>query len=500
MRVRTLPRRTFLRGIGGVALALPALEIMAPARSSAGGTAGQPLRYIVAFCGASIGRRDGEYAPSGETTDLFVPDTIGAGYDVKRATQPLLDHAVTDEVSIVSGMRIPWDEGSGVPAAGRRVQFHESTMCPLLTGARGLPDADTVIAQSSDQYVADAIGADSPHRLLSVCVQAASYRGGNGSGGTRGTLSYREVDGSVEDVTPIISPRLLFESLFSGFVPPNADPAEIAAAEFALRRRKSILDLVKGDADRLVSVLGGSDKQRMERHFDELRDLERRLDELEPLPEGECTLPTDPGDDPPIGDATETSSASEYDVQAAYSNEDLRATVHTDLLHMALACDLTRTVALMYTHAHCWLNMYPLTGHTNDQHELGHGGTGTDVAPLEAFSDAIAWNVGHWARLVAKLRDTTDFDGRRMLDNTAVVLLFEGGHGFDPEGGDNDVHSSENMAVLIAGRAGGLNPNGGQHIVAPDEHPTKVITSAMQAVGAGDTLGEVSGIIPELFS
>ncbi len=501
MRVRTLPRRTFLRGIGGIGLALPALEIMAPRVGSAGGAGSAPTRYIVAFCGASIGRRDSKYSEGDETTDLFVPDTIGSGYDVKRATQPLVDVGVTDEVTIVSGMRIPYDEGNGIPAAGRRVVFHESTMCPLLTGMRGLPDADTVIAQSSDQFVADAIAGDTPHRLIPVCVQAASYRGGNGSGGTRGTLSYRDMGGEIEDVTPIISPRLLFETLFSGFVPPDADPAELAAAEFALRRRKSILDLVKGDASRLVGVLGGSDKQRMERHFDELRDLERRLDELEPLPEGECSLPMDPGDDPPIGDATETASASEYDVQAAYSNEDLRATVHTDLLHMALACDLTRTVALMYTHAHCWLNMYPITGHTNDQHELGHGGdSGSDASPLEAFSDAIAWNVGHWARLVAKLRDTTDFDGRRMLDNTAVVLLFEGGHGYDPEGGNNDVHSSENMAVLIAGRVGGLNPTGGKHIVAPDEHPTKVLTSAMSAVGAGDTLNEVSGVIPELFT
>jgi hypothetical protein len=498
MGTRTFPRRSFLKSAGGAMLALPALEIMMPSAKAGGSTA--PLRYIVAFCGASIGRRDGAYAPSGETTDLFVPDTIGAGYDVKRATQPLLDHAVTDEVSIVSGMKIPWDEGSGVPAAGRRVQFHESTMCPLLTGVRGLPDSDTVVGQSSDQYVADMLGADVPHRLLSVCVQAASYRGGNGSGGTRGTLSYRMVDGDVEAVTPIISPRLLFESLFSGFVPPDADPAALAEAEFRIRRRKSILDLVQGDAERLMAALGGSDRQRMERHFDELRDLENRLDEIEPLPEGECVLPRHPGDDPPIGDATETSSAEEYDVQAAYSDEETRAIVHTDLLHMALACDLTRTVALQYTHAHCWLNMYPLTGHTNDQHELGHGGTGSDTTPLEAFSDAIAWNVGHWARLVAKLRDTTDFDGSRMLDNTAMVLLFEGGHGYDPEGGNQDVHSSENMAVLVAGRAGGLNPTGGKHIVKAGEHPTRVVTSAMQAVGAGETLGEVSGVIPELFA
>lgn len=498
MRVPTLPRRSFLRGAGGIAVALPALEIMTPRKAAAQGDA--PLRYIVAFCGASIGRRDGAYAPGGETADLFVPDEVGAGYTPKRATQPLADHGITDEVSIVSGMRIPWDTGNGVPAAGRRVQFHESTMCPLITGVRGLDSGDAVVAQSSDQYVADMIGGDTLHRLLPVCVQAASYRGSNGSGGTRGTLSYREQGGEIENVTPIISPRLLYESLFTGFVPPGSDPETVAEAEFALRRRKTVLDFVMDDASRLTTLLGSTDKQRMEKHLDELRDLENRLDTLEPLPEGSCDVPMDPGNDPPIGDATETSSASDYDTSAAYSDEETRAVIHTDLLHMALACDLTRTVALQYTYAHCWLNMFPLTGHTNDQHELGHSGTNSDTTPLEAFSDAIAWNVHHWSRLVAKLRDTTDFDGRRMLDNTAMVLLFEGGHGHDPEGGDNDVHSSENMAVLIAGRAGGLNASGGQHISKPDEHPTRVVTSAMQAVGAGDVLGEVEGVIPELFA
>ncbi|HET6583290.1 MAG TPA: DUF1552 domain-containing protein [Nannocystaceae bacterium] len=494
-RIRPIARRSFLRGIGGVAIALPALEIMTPRTSKAGGGAA-PKRYVVAFVGSSIGRTDGAYAPSGETTDLFVPDATGAGYDLKRALAPLGD--LVSEVSVVSGMTIPWDTGSGIPAAGRQVVFHESTMCPLICGVRGT-DEDDATGPTSDQVVAATIGGDAAHAVLPVCVQAASYRGSNGSGGASGTLSYRMGTNGLEKVAPFISPRLLFESLFTGFVPPDADPAAIAEAQFQLARRKSVIDLAKGDAERLLAQLGGTDKQRMERHFDELRELEQRLDMIEPLPEGECMLPASPGDDPPIGNATETSDASEYDTSAAWSDEQTRALVHTDLLHMALACDLTRSVALQYTYAHCWLNMYPVTGHTNDLHELGHGGSGSDATPLEAMSDGIAWHIEHWARFVAKLRDTTDFDGQRMLDNTAIVLVFEGGHGYDPEGGDQNVHSSENMAALIAGRVGGLNPTGGKHIVKTGEHPTRVITSAMQAVGAGDTLGEVAGVIPELF-
>ncbi|HWB82049.1 MAG TPA: DUF1552 domain-containing protein [Nannocystaceae bacterium] len=492
--IRTIPRRSFLRGIGGIGLALPALEIMLPRKSSAGGMLA-PMRYVIAFAGTSTGRTDGQYAESGQTADLFVPDMIGAGYDLKRATMPLAD--VQDEVSIVSGMTIPWDEGSGIPAAGRQVVFHESSMCPLICGVRGT-DEDDATGPTSDQIVANAIAGDTPHAVLPVCVQAASYRGG--SGGASGTLSYRNGADGLETVAPIVSPRLLFESLFTGFVPPDADPAAVAEAEFQLARRKSVIDLVKTDADRLVGKLGGTDKQRMERHFDELRELEMRLDMLEPLPEGSCALPRNPGEDPPIGNSTETSDSGSYDTSAAWSDEESRAIVITDLLHMALACDLTRSVALQYTYAHCWLNMFPVTGHTNDVHELGHSDPGDDSSPLEAMSDAIAWHLKHWARFVAKLRDTTDFDGRRMLDNTAIVLVFEGGHGYDPEGGENSVHSTENMAALIAGRAGGLNPRGGKHIVAPGEHPTKVITAAMQAVGAGSTLGEVDGVITELFA
>ncbi len=497
MPIQRLSRRTFLRGAGGVAVALPALEIMMPQRSAQAG-GGAPSRYVVAFCGASLGRTDGAYAEGGETADLFVPETVGADYDTKRAMVGLSELDLVADVSVVSGMRIPYDTGSGIPTAGRRVQFHESSLCPLLSGMRG-GDDDDARGPTSDQIVGDAIGADTAHRVLPVCVQAATYRGSNGSaGGSNGTLSYRE-DGGLQRVSPIVSPRQLFESLFVGFVPPNADPAQLAEFEFQSRRRHKVVDLVKADADRLIGRLGGEDQRRMERHLTAISEFEASLDQ-DGIDSSACVLPGDPGADPPIGNSTTTSNADEYDTNAAWSDEETRAQRHTELLHLALTCDLTRSVALMYTYAHCWLNMFPVTGHTNDLHELGHGSSGTDATPLEALSDGIAWNVRHWARLVDLLRTTPDIDGRTVLDNTAISLVFEGGHGWDPEAGRNSVHSTENMAALIAGRVGGLNASGGRHIVAQDAHPAQILTSAMSAVGAGETLGEVSGVIPELFA
>jgi hypothetical protein len=114
-------------------------------------------------------------------------------------------------------------------------------------------------------------------------------------------------------------------------------------------------------------------------------------------------------------------------------------------------------------------------------------------------SKGIAWHVKHFGYLIDKLRNTPEGSGT-MLDNVAALLIHEGGHGLDTATGKaNSSHSTENMACLIAGRAGGLKP--GQHVVASGMHPANVIISAMQAVGySTPTLGEVTGAIPQLFA
>jgi hypothetical protein len=159
----------------------------------------------------------------------------------------------------------------------------------------------------------------------------------------------------------------------------------------------------------------------------------------------------------------------------------------SDLVHMAFTCDLTRSASLAYTFAQCFIDTQALLGiQQTDVHELGHG-AGSDQDKADAF----AWHIKHFGYLVAKLRDTPEVGGS-MLDNTVMVFIPEGG--WD----DGDPHSGENMAVLIAGRAGGLRP--GQHVRAAGKHPATVLISAMNAAGvATEQLGEVSGQVPELF-
>ena len=120
---------------------------------------------------------------------------------------------------------------------------------------------------------------------------------------------------------------------------------------------------------------------------------------------------------------------------------------------------------------------------------------------MNAQADCVAWHVGHFARLVQKLRDTPEVDGSSVLDHSALVLVFEGGWGYDPESGEAlNVHSSENMSALIAGRVGGLNPNGGVHVSNAGGHPTQVINTALRAVGVDHEMGEVPGVVDALLS
>jgi hypothetical protein len=71
----SLPRRTFLRGIGAV-VALPALEAMVPA-FTASAAAAAPTRF-----GAV-------YVPNGAIMEQWTPAKAGAGFEFTPILQPL---------------------------------------------------------------------------------------------------------------------------------------------------------------------------------------------------------------------------------------------------------------------------------------------------------------------------------------------------------------------------------------------------------------------------
>lgn len=485
-------RRAFLRGAGGVVLALPFLEYFATKPVLA---APPPKRYVFAFGGTSIGFSGGD-----SVTPLQAGPLAG---NLSIGLQPLADYNVTDVVSAVSGLYIPWSDN---PGPGERViQWHSSTPAILASGLRSALGGahENLQGPTSDQIVAETLHAGTDKNVLAYRVQAAYYRGENGTGGARGTISARMVNGSLEDVPPISSPLVAYSALFGNFVP--ADPKEAEKAKFLLERRKSIIDLVKTDAENLIGKLGAADKVRMQRHFDELRALEIKLNQTQPPATSTCMQLPDPGADAPIGDAVEPPASGNYtDAYAAggaYSDEEARATIMGDLIYMAFVCDISRVASFMFTYAQCFLNMKPITGDPSDLHEMSHYSMGGGKTGQDALAKGVAWHVKHWARLIQRLRDVQDSDGTPILDNTALIMAFEGGWGQDPEQGNmGEAHSSENMMMLIGGKAGGLHKTPGQHLKATGRHPVEVVNTAMKAVGVDKPLGEVSGTFDELFT
>ncbi len=491
-----LSRRAALKGLGGATLGLPLLECMLDGRD-AWAQAVAPKRYIVFFDGQSIGA-DGDTQPN-----QVVPNTIGANYDLKEALTPL--GALKSEVSIVSGLKIPWAaESAGMVVSGGKPDAHHvQTLSPLLAGVRSDPNATRARGATSDQVVADFLASPqqvtAARKSLQYRVQADWYLSVSAAYG-RDIISYRSTGGTnTAALAPTVSPQAAFQSLFGTFVPTGVSPAEIAKFQFDLRARRSVLDLVKKDTQKLIPQLGTVDKQRLQRHFDELRDLEQRIAAIPPPQTSTCMKPMDPGADPVIGSAQPydmNAMENQYNQNNGYSNEEQRARVFCDLIHMALTCDLSRVVSLQMTMFQSHLNMYALTQQATDCHELGHGGV---PGGNRAMAKGIAWHVKWYTYLIQKFIDTPEAGGR-MIDNIAMPFIFEGGHGWDPEQSRGpSSHSSENMVIMLAGRAGGLKP--GQHIVKARQHPATVLVSAMKAVGfTGNTLGEVTGDVPELFT
>src|SRR5438046_1424168 len=86
----SLPRRTFLRGMG-TTLALPLLDAMVPALSAMRNTAANPVRRFGAV-----------YVGNGANMSQWTPATEGAGFELSPILKPL--EALRDRTIVVTGL------------------------------------------------------------------------------------------------------------------------------------------------------------------------------------------------------------------------------------------------------------------------------------------------------------------------------------------------------------------------------------------------------------
>lgn len=473
LKDRSIARRSFLRGASGVMVGLPFLEIMLD--SKAARAQGLPKRSCVLYAGQSIGYTQ---------PIQFEPTDVGTAYATTECLRSLnAEHGdLRGDVSVVTGMRIPYastNDPADVMPAGRIAQWHDSSRSVLLTGMRAT-NADQFFGPSADWLMRDVLGRDP----FAIRVQVDAYRGGG-----RGQISFRDVGGDISGVEPFVSPRQVWNALFSNLI--ETDPVEAERQRKRILRDQSVLDLVRDSTDRLRARLGTRDLQRLNLHFEALRELETRVDAVQPPTAGTCVRPDDPGNDPSV-EIVQDNDGSDI----GFGAEDIRARLMADMVHMAFACGVENNVSLQISFGQTFINAEFVCGVRADIHELSHF-----AGDVVDHAKSVNWHVDTFAYLTKKLKDTPEGDGS-LLDHSALTLLFEGGWGYDPESGagSNDeprAHSSENMAVMVSGRAGGLVPQG--HIRADGVHPASVLLSSMRAVGYQGSLGEIDDEFTALF-
>jgi len=436
--VNPLSRRTVLRGFGA-ALALPWLEAMAPVRAVAPG----PRR--VAFLFVPNGVHMPDWTPTGE----------GADYELPYLLEPLA--AQRESLLVLSGLT-----QDKARANGDGPGDHARSSAAFLTGAQPKKTAgeDIRVGISADQVAALKVGGQTRFRSLELGCEAGRQSGQCDSGYACVYSSNISWKTAHTPNTKEVNPRLVFDRLFGfdGFE--SAEDRAIRA-----RRRKSLLDLVAGDAKRLGRELGASDRRKLEEYLSGVRELERRIDHAL-------------GDEPAAG----------ADLERPIGIPDDYGThvrLMFDLLVMAFQSDLTRIATFMYANEGS-NRSYGFLGVPEGHHTLSHHGG--DKQKEQQIRKINRFHVEQLAYFLGRLQAIPEGDAN-LLDNSAVVY----GSGIS----DGNRHNHDELPFLLAGRGGGF-VRSGRHLRLPRETPAnnlylslldymQVPTSAL-----GDSTGPLS--------
>ena len=442
MSKNRISRRTFLRGVGGAALALPFLDIMGGCSaderwskniaSGARALSGQPKRLLVVFTGNGTENTMNQWWPTGTETS----------FQLSRILTPLEEHK--PQLIIPEG--IPMESSYHGPG-----DAHQRGIGNILTGTELLQgdfkgnDGQTAGYAggiSVDQVIAKHIGNDTRFRSLELSIQNTGVT-------VYARLSYL---GAGQPLPPENNPFNAYKRIFEG-VTPSAGGGDAA---WLLERRRSVLDAVLEDYRKLNQQVGAADRQKLEQHVAAVEDIESRL-AIGAGGGATCEVPAaltpfnhnDPDKFPEV------------------------AKVQMDLMVRALACDLTRVGTVMFARANNNM-LFPWLGITEGHHDLSHHGDG-DVEANDKLSKINGWFAQQFAYLLGQLQAVPDADGTSLLDNTIVLWVNEQGKGNN--------HSRKSMPWVIAGGGGGTWKTG-RFIKYPDAPPhNNLLVSLCNAFG-----------------
>ncbi|MXX78305.1 MAG: DUF1552 domain-containing protein, partial [Gemmatimonadales bacterium] len=258
-----LSRRTFLRGAGAT-VALPLLDAMVQAGRLWAREVADPTRLVcIEMVHGSAGS-----SGFGAAQNYWSPAATGRGFDLSPTALTSLE-PYRDYLTIISDTDVE-------PAEARQPKEiggdHFRSSATFLTQAhpKQTESSDVFVGPSLDQLYAHRFGQDTPIPSMQLCIENVDQAGGCAYGYAcvyTDTISWSS---PTQPLPMIRDPRVAFDQLFGAGGTPEAREAR-------QRSSASILDFLTGEVASLRGRLDPSDRQRMDRYLENVREIERRI-------------------------------------------------------------------------------------------------------------------------------------------------------------------------------------------------------------------------------
>ena len=469
-------RRFALRGVlGGIGVAmwLPVLDAMCNNNGTAF-AAGDPLptSFGLWFWGNGI------------HPDQWTPAATGSG-DAWQLPTALTDFAdVKDSVTLVTGLDMMdakfKGHGWGVAYVLAGGDGHACTVISDIDGGGHQFETalQTQYVPTLDQVIADAIHKTEPFKSFETGMIPFTIDTDNVAMGTvGGNLAHR---GPNDFLPPNREPKDIFDALFK--VAPTTMPSggggssTGSPSDISSRSRRSVLDAVLEDCNRLRMTLGADDQKRVDSHMDGIRSLELQIPAV-----------SNTGGSGGTGGTGTTSGT--CNLQAPpMTLADVTAKSHAinQLIVAMLQCNLTRVYSHMFSGPRSG-STYPIININGSHHGYTHGTNGAEPRAIEKYA------MSQYADL-AKLMKAAPLGAGTVLDNTLIYGCSEVA---EPAG-----HIMTNYHMLLLGKGGGKLA-GNRHVRIPTRKVTELMLTMQQVMGMNVTSygswDKTSKTVPEIL-
>jgi hypothetical protein len=389
--MRTLDRRTVLRGIGGIALGLPWLEAMA----APGGIFQKNVRLAYLFM------------PNGVRPEHWNPAGNGGQLKLTKTLSPL--EPIKNMVNVHTGLQHPRAKGG---------DGHYAKTANFLSGEPvKKTTSDLYCGISCDQVAAKLIGQDTYLPSVELAIHKTSTRIDTNVGFTQVYGGHISWSNPTTPVPKEIIPSQAYQRLFKG--------AKSNAGRTTSDETKSLLDYIKEDTARLTKVLGTEDRHRVNQYFHSVRSLEKRLTKMA---SESYRMPRD-AKKPPEG-----------------KPRDYNAHVNLmlDIIVLALQTNRTKIATFMFGNSVSGQRFDFFEGVSGSHHDNSH--CGNDAKKKENTEKIARYHVTMYSKMLQKMNSIKEGEGT-LLDNSLVLF----GSGMK----DGNRHSHKDLPLLVAGKGGG---------------------------------------------